>query len=179
MGNWEEREEHTEYRIFSCPVCESITLVESYWNDEMEEQMAEEFCEKDKILYPNIIDEYSDVTIKINNAFKSAVRSRYLDFTLCMIALRRTLEMICIDKGVTKGMLGKKLKEMESKGLIPTVINEASQILKNLGNAAAHGEEITYTSAQVKEAFYFIDSIINYIYVLPEKIKKLQSTNQV
>ncbi len=118
MGNFEEGEEHTLYRIFSCPVCGNITLVESYWNDEMEERMAEEFCEEDKILYPNIVDEYLDVPTKINNAFKSAVRSRYLDFTLCMIALRRTLEMICIDKGVTEGMLGKKLKEMESKGLM-------------------------------------------------------------
>ncbi len=65
----------------------------------------------------------------------------------------------------------------DTTGLIPTVINEASQIVKSLGNAAAHGDDITYTASEVKEAFYFIDSIINYIYILPEKIKKLQSTN--
>lgn len=35
-GQYTEGEEHTIHRILSCPVCGGITLVRSYWNDEME-----------------------------------------------------------------------------------------------------------------------------------------------
>lgn len=166
---------HTIYKMLLCPVCRRISLIKCYWDSLMEEFTPEELEDEISILYPTPINDYPEVPTKVNRAFQVALRSRYLDPTLCMVALRRTLEMICKDKGFNGGNLNAKLKSMTESGLLPSVFNEASHIMRKLGNAAAHGDDIEYSDAQAEEAIMFMENIINYIYVIPEKINRIQS----
>ena len=169
IGEYITEEEEIEWQMLQCPVCEKITLLRTYWCSLHEEELIE------NILYPRFDYKKREVPEKINTAFIAALKSRHVDLSICLLSLRRTLEMICKDKGVEKGTLGKKLNKMVEMGIIPSVLDSASYIVKQLGNEAAHADDVIHTETDANNAIEFIEQIINYIYVLPARIKKIQS----
>jgi hypothetical protein len=52
---------------------------------------------------------------------------------------RRALEAACADKGADKGMLGEKLGKLKAEGFLTGRLLEQADMLKVVGNAAAHG----------------------------------------
>ena len=63
---------------------------------------------------------------------------RNIDGAICAFAVRSTLEKMCKDKGEIKGSLYDKLKNLSKKGVLPPILDEIADVLRDLGNAAAH-----------------------------------------
>lgn len=99
------------------------------------------------------------------------VRSHPIAATLC---LRRTLEMICKEKGGTKGKLVDKLKRLSEKGVIPPLLDEMANILRDIGNEAAHGDDFKASPISVHILFDFTRTILEYVFVLPSKLSQIQ-----
>jgi hypothetical protein len=178
-GN-EEFRGYTISQIYICPICQNATYIERYWEDGMIGANYEDY-EDEKICYPVISLETNFVPDKIKTAYEAALKVRNTDSALCLIGLRRTLEMICNEQGAAKGNLVKKIEELANKNILPPTLKEATDITRHFGNSAAHAETIEISTHELNLIVEFIKSVMDYIYVIPHKMikfKKMDKENE-
>ena len=161
------------YELFACPVCHKVTLRETYSDETMVD-----YCNYDQVGYydtKNIIFplngiESVSVPPKIKEAYEAALKTKGIDKYVCLMALRRTLELMLNDKGATRWGLKKKIEEIAEKGLLPDTLKEASSLTKILGDTAAHDKDLEIDQYDVEAMAEFIGFIIEYLYIIPDKI---------
>mgnify|MGYP000999961210 CR=1 FL=1 len=162
------------YKLFACPICYNVTLLETYGDETMVKPSVNgdyEWFTEDKILFPvNSLDN-NIMPQEIKETFEAALKIRNIDNNACLIILRKALELILKDKGATKRNLVGKIEEIASKGILPEVLSEASKFAKIMGNLAAHERNTNVDSSDVSTVLEFITYIIEYLYVLPYKIQ--------
>ncbi len=167
-----------DWLMLKCSACNQITLSQIY--EGQDTQYMTEFGEID---YDEIyttkfpVETYQAINVpkNVNNAFSSALKAQHVDDVICLIALRRTLEIICKYKEAEGKNLEKKILDLTNKCIFPKIINEASDILRILGNEAAHGDDIKYDWAVIKEMINFTQIIIEYVYIIPYRIEKIKT----
>lgn len=162
-----------EYELFACPVCHKVTLREVYSDENMIDfrdfdQML--YYDEKRILYPLSNVESNSVPGKVKEAYEAALKTKSIDKYVCLMALRRTLELLLKDKGATKWGLKDKIEEIAAKGLLPDTLKEASSLAKMLGDTAAHDKELEIDQYDVEAMVEFIGFIIEYLYVVPDRI---------
>ena len=162
-----------EYELFACPVCHKVTLREVYSDASMIDcrdfdQML--YYGERRILYPLGKVESNSVPGKVKEAYEAALKTKSIDKYVCLMALRRTLELLLKDKGATKWGLKDKIEEIAAKGLLPDTLKEASSLAKMLGDIAAHDKELEIDQYDVEAMVEFIGFIIEYLYVVPDRI---------
>jgi hypothetical protein len=162
------------YELYACPVCHNVSLTKRYTDDSMIEQTCKgdtrNFYDETTI-YPMSSFDNKAVPRKIAEAFEAALKVKNIDNGVCLIALRKTLELVLCEKGAKKWSLQDKIEEIAAKGLLPEALKEASQFAKILGNAAAHGNDEHIDSNDVSLMTEFIKYILEYLYILPHKIE--------
>lgn len=162
-----------EYELFACPICHKVTLRQTYSDETMDYYVGNggfEYYDTKTILYPLNNIAGASVPQKIKEAYEAALKTKGIDKYICLMALRRTLELILKDKGATKWSLKDKIEEIAEKGLLPDALKEASSLAKELGNTAAHDKEMEIDQYDVEAMAEFIGFIIQYLYVVPSKI---------
>lgn len=162
--------EDTEWILFECPVCHNPVLVSEYYCCGMPDGYSELTIE-----FPSLNVNYQRVPSAIKNAFTAAVRTKGIDRAICLLSLRRTLEMICKEKNAQGNNLQSKIKDLVDKKVLPEMMNDACWILRQLGNDAAHADDVEFTEQEIKECIEFISVIINYLYSMPIRISRLKS----
>ena len=162
-----------KHHLFACPVCHRVTLRQTYSDETMicyrNADDLSYYSEK-SILYPLSDIESGSIPSKIKEAYEAALKTKGIDKYVCLMALRRTLELILKDKGATKWGLKDKIEEIAEKGLLPAALKEASSLAKMLGDTAAHDKDLTIEQYDVEAMAEFIGFIIEYLYVVPDKI---------
>jgi len=161
------------YEMFACPVCHKVTLRETYGDETMMEpnhRNEMEWYNKKTILFPINNIESSSIPSKVKEAFEAALKTKEIDKNICLLALRRTLELILNDKGATKWGLKDKIEEIAEKGLLPDTLKEASSLAKVLGDSAAHDKNLEIDQHDVESMSEFVEFIIEYLYIVPDKI---------
>ena len=161
------------YRFYQCPVCEKFTL---------EQNSSSSFeCDYDgtpmwskKILYPLVDTQIKKLPTGVKEAFEAAHKTRNIDGAITALALRRTLERMCKHKGAEGKDLYLKLKHLADNGVIPPILSEMSKIIKDIGNEAAHGDDVEFDDELVKSLFKFTEIILEYVYTLPRQLKQIQ-----
>lgn len=159
--------------IFLCPVCQRITLKEYYRFSEDYDFDGKKIWSS-KILYPQINTD-TKLPPKIRNAYEAALKVRNIDGAICALSLRRTLEMICKDQGEEEGDLYNKLKRLSERNIMPPLLSDMATILRNLGNIAAHADDVEFPPDIVNSIIEFTRVILDYIYILPDKLAKIQT----
>ena len=170
---WEQ-----EWLMLKCCSCGKISLGSFYSGEDTISFSVNDGQKYNKIYTTHFpIETYTGTNVpeKLNDAFSSALKVHYVDNVICLIALRRTLEIICKDKDAKGKTLEKKILDLTQKCVFPQVINEASDILRILGNEAAHGDDVNYDDRIVKEMINFTQIIIEYVYVIPYRINNIKS----
>ena len=162
-----------EYELFACPVCHKVTLRGVYSDENMIDfrdfdQML--YYDEKRILYPLSNVESNSVPGKIKEEYEAALKTKSIDKYVCLMALRRTLELLLKDKGATKRGLKAKIEEIAAKGVLPDTLKEASSLAKMLGDTAAHDKELEIDQYDVEAMVEFIGFIIEYLYVVPDRI---------
>ncbi|MGB4388527.1 MAG: DUF4145 domain-containing protein, partial [Caldicoprobacterales bacterium] len=125
----------TTWFLLKCCVCENISLGSVY----VDRALVSRGLEYSSIVYPMKTYDSNHMPKEIYNAYEVALKARYLDGALCLLSLRRTLEIICKQQGENNGNLVVKIQNLANKGVLPPVLKDASDILRKLGNEAAHG----------------------------------------
>ncbi|MCU0081388.1 DUF4145 domain-containing protein [Extibacter muris] len=162
-----------EYELFACPVCHKVTLRESYGDETMIvphlDGAMRYHCDK-TILFPTNSIDSNSIPSKVKEAYEAALKVKNIDKYVGLLALRRTLELVLKDKGATKWGLKDKIEEIAEKGVLPDTLKEASSLTKILGDSAAHDKEMDIEQQDVESMAEFVEYIIEYLYVVPDKI---------
>lgn len=162
-------ETHKWY-LLSCPVCAGVTLYHEYGDYGMPQF--------DEILYPNIKYDFQGLPMEVKAAFESALKVKNIDKAVCLLALRRTLEAICKDKGAEGEDLYTMVQDMIKKNILPKTFDDACWIIRKLGNNAAHADKSNFYDSQVERTIEFMQYIIEYLYTLPVKMNRMKNRIQ-
>jgi hypothetical protein len=103
-------------------------------------------------------------------------------FTAAAMMVRKTLELLCGDRGASGDDLKARIRNLGTKIVIPGELLQASDDLRLLGNDAAHIEARTYDEIgheEVEAAFALTKEILKATYqygALLERLKSLKKT---
>jgi hypothetical protein len=92
--------------------------------------------------------------------------------------LRRALEAVCDDRGVSEGSLQKRLEVLAQRGELPTILSEMTSMLRTLGNAGAHHSSMPITVPMTWGMEEFFRAVIEYVYIAPSKIQEFKKRLQ-
>lgn len=167
--------------LLKCCCCGEVSLGYKYYGEDTAyyDNNEIEYEEIYKTCFP--VETYNGLNVpdNINNAFSAAIKAKYNDNMICILALRRTIEMICKDQNETQGKLQDKIKALAKKNVFPATIYNASDILRILGNQSAHGDDVEYDNNTVNEMITFTQIIIEYVYVIPYRIDRIKKRLQI
>jgi len=169
-GTYEIESKGTLYQLFKCPICLELTYTERYYFD-INDDPSDRYNVLE-IIYPKLSIDFTDVPDKIKSAFLSAYKVRTIDSNVCLMALRRTLEMICVDKGAEKYNLNGKVSELVENGTLPPMMKDLCNIVRERGNKAAHQDGRELSKGELERVIEYISTIIEYLYSTPSKVKK-------
>ena len=91
---------------------------------------------------------------------------------LASIGFRATVEALCIEKGITKGNLEKKIDELGKKGIITALDCERLHAARFMGNESAHQIEKP-DREHVLTVLEVINNILNNLYIIDKKFKEV------
>lgn len=92
-------------------------------------------------------------------------------FNPAMTSLRRTLENICLEKGINKKLdLEKKLVKLLELNIIDQKLYDWGEALRKAGNMTTHTNE-KIKEEDLQDMFYFTELVIDYIFVLSKKFE--------
>jgi len=150
-----------------CETCNAVLLYDGISQDETGNWPS--------IAYPR--------DTRLHRAAPEAIRAIYNEAALVKrnapnafaMLIRKGLESICDDRGASNGTLAARLKELSSKGEIPPGLAEVSDILRIVGNTAAHGALQSITPPMTWAIDDFFRSIVEYVYVAPSKLEEFKA----
>ena len=160
--------EHEDWHVFECPVCHKPVIISEYTFD-----VANTPTER-KTEYPTIAVSPDGVPKEIYSAFESAVKTKGIDHAICLLSLRRVLEMICKDKSAVGRDLEKKIDDLIAKKIFPPMIEDACWIIRQMGNDAAHADKIAVYTYDIEQIIGYVATIIDYLYSLPHRVEKMK-----
>ena len=179
ISNWDDGEGYygySKYHMYECPVCRKVSLMELYWDmtqTEYHDGEIEEYT-VDEILYPINTYQEKNLPKQVKEAFEAALKTKNIDNAVCLIALRRTLEIILKEKGAEGSNLWNKIEDLSKKGILPQELKHASTITKTYGNMGAHDSQITIQKFELEQIVDFVKYVMEYLYILPGKLKSIQ-----
>lgn len=170
--------------VLLCPICHQYNIISAYWDNTYGKlEYTDEYDLYDgdnvdeSIIFPipsNLVSSKSDlVPDTIIKIFKKAIELKLYDEESCLIKLRKTLEMICNDQNADGNNLLEKIINISEKGILPITLKSASTIIRKLGNIGAHESDININSSEIECVIELVEYIIQYIYVLPKEIEKI------
>lgn len=163
-------------KVYRCSVCLKATITETDFFSE--DYNFNDTVTEDIIYPPNELSDEKVVPKDIIKAFKSSQRVRHMDKSIYLISIRRTIELVCNDNGASGRNLQQKIQDLADKGILPESLKTASNFTRILGNQGAHGTN-TVTNEVSLHLLEFVKYIIEYIYVLPDKLAVIAKYKQM
>ena len=168
MTNYgDEHESHEEGPIFEllkCSACQEVTLRSYYWS----EMMSEEDEVIYKQLYPSDPRIPTGLPELIEKAYRAALRVKPVDANAFVVLVGRALEIVCADRGAKGGSLHDKLKDLATRGEIPSKLVEVADKLRLFRNLGAHAELGDVTAQEVPIVEDLCRALLDYIYTAPQ-----------
>ena len=138
--------------------------------------------------HSNLIASYPPIKLDFDSTnIPASIKSTFEEALIChssgcfvasAIMVRRTLEEICEDKSAQGNNLNKRLKDLESKIVLPKELLEAMDELRLLGNDAAHIEAKDYdviSDTELEIAIEVTKEIMKGLYQYSSLLGKLRS----
>jgi uncharacterized C2H2 Zn-finger protein len=162
-----------DYQIIRCSGCDTISYRSYKYNSEVEDSdgyweerypaIAIKIKKEFKYLPSTLIQIYEEVIMTYNNN----------GFILCAAGIRAVLEGICKNKGITDGVLKKKIINMREQGFISSQQENILHKLRFLGNDALHDLQMP-TKEEIDAALDIIENIIESLYEILGKANILK-----
>lgn len=169
---WERGEWITEYipytyYVIQCSVCNHLSILRAFLDYESDELI--DLLQK----YPLPNDYSEDIPIAIRETYLEAAGIRTKAPHGYVTLIRKTLELICAEKGAIGRNLYEKLNDLANKGILPSNLSEIANLLRIFGNEAAHasGKRISVLDTNVIDQLF--RAIVDYLFVLPARIVEL------
>ncbi len=168
-------ENHTEWSILQCETCDEISVYQlSYSGMTLDGYpFYDDFIRK--FLYPANRPELPNLPVKIEEAYKAALKVQKIEPNACAVLVGRTLEAACNHEKAPGKRLADKLTYLANAGRIPKTLAEMAHHLKELRNLGAHDAEDSVTEEDVPIILDFLEAILEYLYVAPAKVTAVQA----
>ncbi len=111
----------------------------------------------------------------IRKAYEAALKVKNVEPNAFAVLVGRALEIMCKCENVQSRVLAEKLRNLGDSGRIPQVLAQMALQLKQLRNLGAHVAEDEVKEEDVPIILEFVEAILEYLYVAPEKIAKVQA----
>ncbi len=149
---WEE-DEYNIWWIGICNYCYKPVLV----------------FNRDEIVYPNPLPSPTDE--RILEHIREDIDEAKMCFSVkcyraCTVMARRAIQSACIDKGANK-KLKEEIEELEQKGIITKDLKEWANVVRWVGNDAAHPETQDVTEEDSEDILKLSEKFMHNIYVAP------------
>jgi len=159
------------YFLFECKTCKNVSL-KNVFSEELDGFDDPDF-DRIHYLYPSSRIIKEEIPDGLNIMVEEAKKVKAVSVFAYIFLVRKVLEELCIDKGIK----GKNLKEMLNKLVIqeklPEIIIKAVDKLRLLGNIGAHQSKLNINKVDIELVEEFMLTLIEYVYVLPTKLDKL------
>jgi len=165
--------------IVQCMHCTNRTFIDFIYNSQIpinEQIKSINNCIKIIAVYP----EYPEP--KAPKELPETITKSYMEsqmafnataYELSVIGARKTLELICQHFCQKHDTLKEMINSMLKEGIIIKSISDWANLLRLFGNKAAH-ENKEITKQEAKEIMDFTQLLIDFLFVIPAKIKTLQ-----
>jgi hypothetical protein len=107
-------------------------------------------------------------------AYEQAKKIRSISPVAFTILLRRMLELICEDQKVAGKTLYEKLRNLHSTGIFSRNVLEAIDMLRQVGNAAAHTDKNVFRDSNLEFLETIFLTLTDVLYDLPEMVRVLR-----
>ena len=157
------------YYVAVCETCNEILLYYVFIDvvEDKDFHLAE-------LIWPDPGVLHQSVPKAIAECYVEAARIKNLAPNAFAVQIRRALEALCDDRGAKKGALQLRLQDLVSRGEIPPVLAEMTDVLRLLGNIGAHAADQSVKPGHVLVIDDFFRVIIEYVYVAPSKLKEFR-----
>jgi len=88
--------------------------------------------------------------------------------------IRRLLEFVCTEQGAAGKDLFEKLKDLTLKQILPGYFSQITNLLRRVGNMGAHAGDADLTIWDAELIDDFFRSVLEYLYVAPAKIRRME-----
>lgn len=135
----------------------------------------------DPQLYPpETVDlDVTDVPASIANALEEAITCHAVKcYTAAAMLVRKSLEQLCVEQGITTGNLKDKVKNLGAKITVPQALLNGVDNLRLLGNDAAHVESQAFNGvgeAEVDAALGLAKELVRATYQMESVVKRLEA----
>jgi hypothetical protein len=123
-------------------------------------------------LWPNNLDLGEAVPDEVKKMYVEANAVRRASPNSFAVLIRRALEAICKDKGLSKRNLADNLTDLTSSLGLPETLVHITQATRLLGNMGAHYGKTGVSKKQVEALDEFFKGIIQYVYTAPAQLKR-------
>lgn len=168
------------YRVVKCCGCDNVSfdLEVSEESNVVYDKYGEETIEPIHTAYPikeNSIEPLCswEMPVLIEKAYRESVDAlNNGSLLLASIGFRATVEALCIEKGIQKGNLEKKIEELCKKGIITALDKERLHAARFMGNESAH-QIVKPDREHVLMVLEVINNILNNLYIIEKKFKEV------
>jgi hypothetical protein len=163
---------HKDYVFGHCAKCERVGLVE-YERDEPKGEASDA-----RQIWPSSVRPVEfDLPPRVMEAYQEALRCESAGAWIATALMaRRTLEAVVRDFAPEQERVLEGLKAMLAKGLISEELYRWGDEIRFLGESGASEYPIGHQDA--KEALEYLNALIENLYFLREKFKRMQARRQ-
>lgn len=176
VSTWDEGEPYIgveEWSFYMCPTCKEPTLICYYWQQN-DKEITSPIGRS--VMYPDNLFDDRSIPEAIRNAYMAAAATKSLDNSVSLLAWRRVLELTCKDLGAVGDSLNAKIIDLSNKGIFPASLTDASDLIRSLGNAGAHSDELSEKWMNLSDVELLVKYILEYVYTLPQKISAITTS---
>lgn len=158
-----------------CETCNQPLLFHRYYG--LERDFAEPEPDPDlalSLLWPKDNAWTYELPESVRETYEEAYRIKNVAPNAFAVQIRRALESLCEDRGIKQGSLQMRLQELVSKGELPPVLAEMTDVLRAIGNIGAHASDRKVRHGQVSAIDEFFRAVVEYVYIAPNRIQSFK-----
>jgi len=159
------------YYLTKCRTCEGVSL---YSNWEFNKKGVS--LSTSDVLHPSVKGVANSVPKKIRECYLEAKKVEKISPIAFVGLIRKSLEGICKEKGAKGKTLKEKVQDLAKNKIIPDVMSEMADVIRILGNIGTHDFTIEITSQDVEDMDSFFVTLVEYVYVAPQKLAELKTS---
>ena len=163
--------------VAKCVVCEHILLYNTYPTQPVTNESDRTPDDNDRkmflsaeLVYPETEIDKS-IPISIRTIYEEALNIEQHSPSMFAVQIRKALEAICNDQGVARGKLYKRIKTLVDDGVLPASLEQASGLVRRVGNIGAHEVRGGVHPLEVNSIKSLFKAIVEYLYVYPSKLE--------
>lgn len=124
--------------------------------------------------------EFADVPSHVADAASEAHRCYSIQAYRGATALARAvIEASAKEVGITKGVLHKKIEELEKAGHVRAHIREAAHEVRHLGNEVAHGDFVDpIAEDEAEEALALMAEVLQEVFQSPARVRRVRERRE-